>query len=303
MNTNPMQRISDLEAEVAALTAENRSLKALSSNGHSHPQPNPEELANAIGARLMRVEQNLREDFVGKFAATFLLALETITKRVIDAEERQTGIERKLVTHKAEIAKMLEEANQKQFDTLQRFNNAIRRHHEKNEATLQAQQEAVAACDYAARATAHAASLCVNFKKDYEDTAYNAKLAIAGARNEVEHQIGEFTRGLKEKSEAAVTPAIRRLRDLNDSQIEWRVKWSIVGFITCIFITAAVSWIASPSAHVMIDAARWRNWQASNFTQQQADQVNNLLKEIEKENAKKAGEEQRNDPNSPLGTP
>jgi len=298
-----MQRISDLEAEVAALTAENGSLKALSSNGHLHPQPNPEELANAIGARLVRVEQNLREDFVGKFAATFLLALETITKRVIDAEERQTGIERKLVTHKAEIVKMLEEANQQQLGTLQRFNAAVRKHHEKNEATLTAQQEAVAACDYAARATAQAASLCVNFKKDYEDTAYNAKLAIVGAKNEVEHQIGEFTRRLTEKSEAAVAPAIRQLRDLSDSQIEWRVKWSIVGFVTCIFISAAVSWIASPSPHVMIDAARWRNWQASNFTQQQADQVNNLLKEIEKENAKKAGEEQRNDPNSPLGTP
>lgn len=71
-----MQRICDLEAEVAALTAENQALKASQRNGHAHPQPNPEELANAIGVRLMRVEQNLREDFVGKFAASFLLATE-----------------------------------------------------------------------------------------------------------------------------------------------------------------------------------------------------------------------------------
>jgi hypothetical protein len=88
-----MQPISDLEAEVAALTGENQSLKASQRNGHSHPQPNPEELANAIGARLARVEQNLREDFVGKFAASFLLASETITSRLNTLDQRESELE------------------------------------------------------------------------------------------------------------------------------------------------------------------------------------------------------------------
>jgi len=290
MSTNPMQRISDLEAEVAALSAENKSLKASQRNGHPHL--NPEELAEAIGARLTRVEQNLREDFVGKFAGILLPPLENFNKRVADAEARQIDIEERLAAHKAEIAAMLEAANQKQLDTLQRFNAAVKKHNEKNAATLQAQQEAVAACEYAARATTHAAGLCVNFKKDYEDTAHNAKLAIAGAKNEVEHQISEFTRGLREKSEAAVAPAMRRLRDLSESQMEWRVKWSIFGFVACIFISVAISWIASPSPHVMLDAARWRNWQAG-FTKEQADRLNAVLKQIEEENAKRAAEEER----------
>jgi len=300
MSTNPMQRISDLEAEVASLTAENQSLKASQRNGHSHPQPKPEELAEAIGARLTRVEQNLREDFVGKFAGILLPPLENFNKRVADAENRQIDIEERLDAHKAEIAAMLEEANRTQLDTLQRFNAAVKKHNEKNAATLQAQQETVAACERAARATAQAAGLCVNFKKDYEDTAYHAKLAIVGAKNEVQLQIGEFTRGLREKSEAAVEPAMRQLRDLSDSQMEWRVKWSIVGFVLCMFISAGVAWVASPSPYVMYDAARWRNWQAG-FTKEQADRLNAMLKQIDEENAKRAAAEAERDQGTTLG--
>lgn len=300
MSTNPMQRISDLEAEVASLTAENQSLKASPRNGHSHPQPKPEELAEAIGARLTRVEQNLREDFVGKFASILLPPLENFNKRVADAENRQIDIEQRLMAHKVEIAEMLEEANRKQLDTLQRFNAAVKKHNDKNAATLQAQQEAVAACERVARATAQAAGLCVDFKKDYEDTAYHAKLAIVGAKNEVQLQIGEFTRGLREKSEAAVEPAMRRLRDLSDSQMEWRVKWSILGFVLCMFISAGVAWITSPSPYVMYDAARWRNWQAG-FTKEQADRLNAMLKQIDEENAKRAAEEEERNKSTTLG--
>jgi len=286
-----MQRISDLEAEAAALTAENQSLKAAQRN--RHPQPNPQELADAIGARLTRVEQNLREDFVGKFAGILLPPLETFNKRVADAEERQTNIERKLVTHKAEIAKMLEEANQKQLTTLQRFNNAVKLHHEKNEATLAAQQQSVEACNYAADVTAQAAEACINFNKDYEDMARLGKLALTDAKNQIQHEISEFTQELVAQSKAAVEPALQRLRRLSDSQIEWRMKWSVLGFALCLVITVAVSWGLSPSSFTMRDAARWRNWQAGNFTQEQADRVNKTLQEIEQENARKAGKEQK----------
>ena len=287
-----MRRIADLEAQVAALTAENQALKT-PRNGHAGAQPDPEKLAEAIGTRLTRVEQNLREDFVGKFAGNFLLALETITKRVVDAEDRQTEIERKLAAHKDEIAKMLEDANKEQLATLLRFNAAVKKHHEQNEATLAAQHEAVEACGHAAEVTAEAAATCVNFKQDYQDTAHEAKLAVADGKDQMRRDLGEFARELTQQSEAAVQPAMRRLRDLSESQIEWRVKWSILGFVICIIITAAVSWFASPAPHVMLDAARWRNWQANNFTRQQADRLNAVLKEIEQENAKKQGEGQR----------
>jgi hypothetical protein len=288
MSTNSMHRIAELEARVAALTSEN---EALAARKNGHPPPNPEELAEAIGTRLERVEKSLREDFVGKFAANFLLAVETITKRVVDAEEKQASIERRLVTHKAEISKMLEESNEKQLGTLRSLKAAIKEHSDKNEATLESQQEAVAACEEAARATADAAALCLGFKQDYEETARGAKLAVAEAGNQARREIGEFTRGLQEEAEAAVAPAIRQLRRLSESQLEWRVKWSIVGFATCIIVSAAVSWLASPTPYVMLDAARWRNWQANNFTRPQADRLNAVLKQIEEENAKRSAGE------------
>lgn len=287
-----MRRVADLEAQVAALTAENQALKT-SGNGHAGAQPDPEKLADAIGVRLTRVEQNLKDDFIGKFAGNFLLALETITKRVADAEGRQTEIERKLVTHKAEIAKMLDGAIEEQRAVLRRFNAAVKQHHEQNEATLAAQQEAVEACGHAAQVTAEAAATCVNFKQDYEETVANAKLAMTEARSQVGQDLGEFTRGLKEKSEAAVEPAMRQLRNLSDSQMAWRIKWTILGFLTCVAVSVAVLWLVSPAPYVMLDAARWRNWQADNFTRQQADRLNAVLNEIEQENAKKAGEGQR----------
>lgn len=87
---------------------------------------------------------------------------------------------------------------------------------------------------------------------------------------------------------------MRRLRHLSDAQMEWRVKWSALGFALCLVITVAVSWGLSPSSLTMLDAARWRNWQAGNFTPEQSDRLNQMLKEIEQENAKEAGEEQRN---------
>src|SRR3712207_1797963 len=127
MSTNPMQRIADLEARVAALTSENEALRA-QKNGHSHPPPNPAELANAIGTRLTRVEQNLREDFVGKFAGSFLLATETITNRLnaldqreTELEERQKGLEAKLKTHYSAVGAKLDEAGGRQRKLMTEF--------------------------------------------------------------------------------------------------------------------------------------------------------------------------------------
>lgn len=119
------------------------------------------------------------------------------------------------------------------------------------------------------------------------------------------NDLDAFARDIKEKAKEAVEPAMRRLQHLSDSQIEWRVKWSVFGFLTCIAITIAASWVLSPSPHIMIDAGRWRTWQESNFTKDQADRINKLLKEIEEENAKKAqaeSERKKRDDETPLGS-
>jgi hypothetical protein len=172
-----MQRLSDLEAQSIQLRAENTELKAENRALREEAQkiPSADALADAIGARLVRVEQNLREDFVGKFAGSFLLASETITKRVVDTEERHTEIEEELAAHRTELATMLDEANQPQLGTLQRFINAIKQHHEKNEKTLTAQQAAVEGCNHAAQASVQSAAICANFKKDYEETTKIAR--------------------------------------------------------------------------------------------------------------------------------
>ena len=170
MSHNPMQRIADLEAQVAQLTATNAALQH-----QLNARPSDIALVDAIGARLAREGQTLREDFIGKFAGSFLLATETITKRVVDTEARQTkleeraeAIERKLLTHKLELQKLLDEADKKQRTLLNRFAAVLQQHNDRNAAILNAQQSVLDECANAARQTAQATALCTTFASDYE---------------------------------------------------------------------------------------------------------------------------------------
>lgn len=317
MSTNPLQRVSDLEAQNEQLQVESARLRAQATELQVENRalreavqrmPSAETLAEAIGARLTRVEQNLREDFTGKFAASFLLATETITGRIVAVDERQEKVEARqkafegrITTHMEQVGAVLNQADEKQVGLLRRFSAALKQHHSKNEGLLAAQEEILIGCQQAAQATAQAAARCANFDQDYAQASTLAKREMGEAGRLMQRDLRAFTSEVKERAEEAVEPAMQRLRHLSDSQIEWRIKWSVLGFLACVVVTVAVSWALSPSPYVMIDAARWRNWQAGNFTKEQADRLNHLLGEIEQENAKLAGEKQQREPNAPLG--
>lgn len=311
-----MQRLSDLEAQNEQLTAEGTRLKAQAAELQAENRalreavqrmPSAEALAEAIGARLTRVEQNLREDFTGKFAASFLLATETITGRIVAVDERQEKIEARqkafegrITTHMEQVGSTLNQADEKQVGLLRRFSAALKQHHAKNEGLLAAQEDILAGCQQAAQATAQAAARCVTFEQHYKAAIAQANQSIQSLRTKTESELTGYLQDLKAEASDVLRPVMRRVKQLTESQYKWRAVWLSVGLSVGIMIAVGVAWIASPTPSTLIDAARWRNWQAG-FSKVQADKLNDLLSEIEKEKAKKAGEEQRNDPNSPLG--
>ena len=222
-----MQRIADLEARVAALTSENEALKA-QKNGHSHPPPNPEELAHAIGTRLTRVEQNLREDFVGKFAGSFLLATETITNRLnaldqreAELEERQKGLEAKLRAHYSAVGAKLDEAAGRQRKLMTEFVGILNQHLAHSDALLKAQQATVESCDRAAAATAQSASLCTSFAEDYRATSAQAGVAIRSVKVTAERELTAYTSELKKEALNTVKPVIREVQELTERPEVW----------------------------------------------------------------------------------
>lgn len=199
MTTNPMRRISDLEAQVAALTAENQALKT-SRNGHAGAQPDPEKLADAIGTRLTRVEQNLREDFVGKFAGSFLLATETITGRLNALDEREKGLEErqkelegKLESYYSAVGAKPDEAGGRQRKLMGEFATILNQHLTHSDALLKAQQATVDGCNSAAAATAQSAVLCTSFAEDYKSTSAEAGAAIRNLKAAAERELTAYT--------------------------------------------------------------------------------------------------------------
>jgi hypothetical protein len=291
-----MQRIADLEAQVAALTSENEALRA-QKNEHSHPQPNSEELANAIGTRLTRVEQNLREDFVGKFAASFLLASETITGRLnaldqheLELEERQQNLETKLQNHYAAVGAKLDEAGGRQRKSMTEFASILNQHLAHSDTLLKAQQATVESCNRSAAATAKSAALCTNFAEDYTATSAQAGVAIQSVKVTVERELTAYLRELKTEALNTVTPVINEVQHLTERQYLWRLRLIIISIILGIGISSVIAWVTQPSSKQLFDAARWRHWQEG-FAPDQLGRINNLLKEIDKEeDAKKTQE-------------
>lgn len=288
MSNNPMQKIADLDARVAALTSENETLRA-HKNGHSHPQPNSEELASAIGTRLTRVEQNLREDFVGKFAASFLLATETITTRLnaldqreSELEEEQKSLEIKLQNHYAAVSAKLDEAGGRQRKLMTGFVGALNQHLAHSDALLKAQQATVESCERAAAATAQSAALCTNFAKDYKATSAQAGEAIQSVKATVERELTAYTRELKTEALNTVSPVIKEVGDLTERRYLWRLRLVILSVISGVILSSGFAWVTQPSAQQLFDAARWRHWQEG-YSPNQMNRINNLLKEIDKE--------------------
>lgn len=103
MSTNPLQRISDLEAQVAALTAENNSLKSRT-NGNGNGHLDADKLLDAIGRRIDRSGNLLREDFTGKLAGLIAPYIDKTLRECAEVAERQDELEKKFADYKKFVA-------------------------------------------------------------------------------------------------------------------------------------------------------------------------------------------------------
>jgi hypothetical protein len=281
-----MQWKADVDAKLAQLSAQHKS------------QPNPLELLDAIGARISREGQTLREDFIGKFAASFLLATETITKRVVELDEKQTKLEEReqeletqTTTHEAKVSEDLGKAEAKQAAILATFIDALNQHHRINAATLTKQEVAVEECHRATAATARAAALCTPFAGDYEAIVKKAGTGMDTLTTTLRADLQTFVQGIKKEAPETMVPAIRRAREITEEEYARRTKWIILGGTAILLVCLALTWLVQPTQYVMRDASRWRTYQ-SELSPDQANRLDKLIDDIQTE--QRAVEEKKN---------
>lgn len=286
MSTHEMQWRSDVDARLSQLTAQLKS------------QPNNLELVESIGARIAREGQTLREDFIGKFAASFLLATETITKRMVEIDEKQTEmeereqkLEERIAAHEAKVSADLEKTEKKQLEILNGFIDTLNQHHKINAATLTKQQVTVEECQRAAAATARAAALCTTFADDYKATSTQGKEEVNALTTKLRSDLQSFVKGIKEETSTAIMPTIKRVRDLTQEEYMRRAKWIAFGAAIILVISGVLTWYAQPSHSIMRDGASWRAFQ-NDLTPEQSNKVNKVIDEIQAE--QRATEEKKN---------
>jgi len=281
--SNPMQRLAELEAEVSALTAERSRLL------RERTPMDASDVAERVGMRLARVEQNLREDFIGKFAGNFLLATETITHRLVAVEEREKQLEER------------QQKLQKEFESnIERMKDALREAYacEKELLTycheshagfreallqiLQAHNDSVETCNSAVEKTAHAAKMCATFADDYKATSYYAQRDMTELIDKTRSEWGNYQRDLIKTVDAAVKPALRELRRFDYEQTKRKTWLLILGLITGLVFSSGFSWLTQPNRYVRQDARDWRTL-TDDLTTPQRERMLNLLSEIERE--------------------
>jgi uncharacterized membrane-anchored protein YhcB (DUF1043 family) len=219
---------------------------------------------------------------------------------VVDTEEQQTKLEadqeafaRQLVTHKLEIQKMLDEADKKQYALLKRFFDALRQHNDRNAAILGEQQATLDQCTNAAAQTAQAAALCTTFAKEYQVVSKQAGTSIQRISTETQSNLNRYLGEVKSEMWKAVEPVMRRVRELTEQQYLWRLRFIAVGLVAGIAISSGVAWMTQPSAFTQMQARQWQNWQSDRFTQDQAERLNKLFAEFEKENSAREAQGER----------
>jgi hypothetical protein len=228
-----MQRIAELEAQVAGLTAERDALK------EEQPRYNLEDLADQVCDQIQETERRLREDFIGKFAANFLLATEAVTNRLTAAEsresqleERQQSLKAELENHLAKVKETLAETYECQKELVRWINEYNDRYRTEVVAVLEAQLEMVRSCNGAAAATAEAADLCSSFAEDYEAVADAAKQSVSGFSAQTKRELSGYLNDLKASIDRAITPVLQRVEYLTDAQFKRRAWLLAFGLIT-----------------------------------------------------------------------
>lgn len=280
-----MQRLAELEAEVSALTAErNRLLREPPT-----PTPDMSDIAERVGMRLARVEQNLREDFIGKFAGNFLLATETITTRLIKVEEREKELEERQQKLQAEfesnIARMkdaLREAYACEKELLTYCHEAHAGFREALLQILQAHNDSVETCNSAVEKTAHAAKMCATFADDYKAISYYAQRDMTELIERTRSEWGGYQRDLVKTVDSAIKPALRELRRFDYEQTKRKTWLLVLGLITGLIFSSGFLWLTQPNRYLWQDARDWHTL-TDDLTAPQHERVMNLLSEIEAE--------------------
>jgi len=278
-----MQRVADLEAQVAALTAERDALK------DEQIEFDLEDHAEQICDQIQETERRLREDFIGKFAANFLLATEAVTNRLTAAEARESQLEERQRALQAEFENHLARVKESLTETYERQQELVRWIHGYNdkyrvavEAVLEAQLEAVRGCNKAAVATAEAARMCSSFAGDYEAVASAAKKGVSGFSAQAKRDLKEYLDELKLAIDRAITPVLRRVEYLTEAQFKRRAWLLAFGLIAGLAFSSTFLWLTQPPRVVERDAQSWRSL-TNDLTPEQYEKVTKLLDEIERE--------------------
>jgi hypothetical protein len=288
-----MQWKADIEAKLSQLTAQSIALA-----NQLKAQPSINDLLNAISAQLSRMDQGLREDFVGKFAGHIMPATDAITNRVVKleerlstAEEQEQKIERQMLAHQTTISEQLDETKKKQLEILNWFIAALNQHHQINADTLAGQKAAAKDCRAAATATAKAASLCTTFAENYENTASHATGAIRTLTAMMQTELRSLVQDIEEKASETIMPIMTKAREMTEKQFLRRTRWLAVGAVIILAVGVFFTKFSQPSPYIMRDAANWRTFE-SDLTQEQADKINKVINEINAE--QRAEEEKKN---------
>lgn len=280
---NSIQRIAELEAQVASLSAERNALK------REGLRIDVDELSNKIATHLTRVERNLREDFIGKFAGNFLLATETITNRVVTLEERELRIEEQCKALEAQIEKHIKsiiatvnQQSAKQKEIGQAFCKATDVLLDANEKYVAINREAAQSCLKSARAVSNAAQMCSSFKADYETVASTAKGNIKHLADESERSMSRYLWDIKQSARQAIEPLLHNAEKFTKASRKRTVIHMVLGLIMGLVFSTCFAWFTQPQSYLQLDAQKWRTF-ISDLTPTQREKVKNLLLEIETE--------------------
>ena len=281
--SSQIQRIAELEAQVAAISAECDALK------DDQPRFDLEDLGDQVCDRLEETERRLREDFIGRFAANFLLATEAITNRLTAAEaresqleERQQALQVEFDNHLAKVKETLAEAYECQNELVRWFHAYNEKYRSAVECLLEAQLDTLRSCNSAAAATAEATQICSSFAKDYEAVAVAAKKGVSGFSAQTKRDLSKYLDELRTAIDRAITPVLQRVEYLTEAQFKRRAWLLAFGLITGLAFSSIFLWLTQPPRAVERDAQRWRSF-TSDLTPDQYEKVTKLLEEIERQ--------------------